>query len=173
VINVKSVYERYQAFFAGTSKGPPQVRDRSQQDREEERKAPPVGRPRHVALRVLLTILLLIGAYVVPGLIWVGPSGGGSQGSNAGSGVGTWLLLAEYAWLARKVSYRWFDCLFAMIPVLRNLLDAANHVADCLSAICRLDTTSGGGLQLGGHCRHRRREAPGLPIPTVSNGGRP
>lgn len=116
MINVKSVYERYQAFFAGTSKEPPQVRDRSQQDREEERKAPPVGRPRHVALRVLLTILLLIGAYVVPGLIWVGPSGGGSQGSNAGSGVGTWLLLAEYAWLARKVSYRWFDCLFAMIP---------------------------------------------------------
>jgi hypothetical protein len=75
-----------------------------------------VGRPRHVALRVLFTILLWIGAYVVAGLIGVAASGGGSQGSNAGSGVGTLLLLAEYAWLARKVSYRWFDFLFAMIP---------------------------------------------------------
>ena len=75
-----------------------------------------VRRPRRFALRVLLTILFWIGAYLVAGLIGLASSGGGSQGSNAGSGLGTLLLLAEYAWLARKVSYRWFDCLFAMIP---------------------------------------------------------
>ena len=73
--------------------------------------------PRHFALRVLLTILLWIGAYLVAGLVGLAASGGEAQGSSTGSGIGTLLLLAEYAWLARKVSYRWFDFLFAMIPI--------------------------------------------------------
>ena len=73
--------------------------------------------PRHFALRVLLTILLWIGAYLVAGLVGLAASGGETQGSSTGSGIGTLLLLAEYAWLARKVSYRWFDFLFAMIPI--------------------------------------------------------
>jgi hypothetical protein len=75
-----------------------------------------VGRPRPVALRVLLTILLWIGAYLLAGLVGLAASGSDAQVSSTGSGTGTLLLLAEYAWLARKVSYRWFDVLFAMIP---------------------------------------------------------
>ena len=32
-------------------------------------------------------------------------------------GLGVLCLLAIYAWLACRVSYRWFDCLYALIPI--------------------------------------------------------
>ena len=76
-----------------------------------------VRQPRIQSLRALLTVLLLLGVYLLEFIVIVVAAWMGAESEVALNAIGALVVLVAYAWLATKVSYRWFDCFFLLIPI--------------------------------------------------------
>jgi hypothetical protein len=80
-------------------------------------------------MRTLKTIAIVIGIYTAAIFMEVIMA---SSSSEYEGGIGAIVVLAFIGFMAPKVGYRWFDCLFAAIPIygIFFIFRIANRIAN-------------------------------------------